>query len=118
MARNALLKQYLDAGIQFTQMTRERAESIVKDLVDAGEVRRKQANKLVDDLVDRSRSNLDQMLDTVRSEVQDQVALLNVVSKDAFSRLEDQVSQLRSQLERSEEHTSELQSRQYLVCRL
>ncbi len=53
MARNALIQQYLDAGIQFTQMTRERAEAIVKDLVKAGEVRRKQAASLVDDLVDR-----------------------------------------------------------------
>ena len=97
--RNALLKQYLDAGIQFTQMTRERAESIVKDLVDAGEVRRKQANRLVDDLVERSRSNFDQMLETVRKEVQDQVALLEVVSKDAIARLEDQVNQLRTQIE-------------------
>ena len=97
--RNALLKQYLDAGIQFTQMTRERAEAIVKDLVDAGEVRRKQANRLVDDLVDRSRSNFDQMLETVRKEVQDQVALLEVVSKDAIARLEDQVNQLRTQIE-------------------
>ena len=97
--RNALLKQYLDAGIQFTQMTRERAESIVKDLVDAGEVRRKQANRLVDELVDRSRSNFDQMLETVRKEVQDQVAILEVVSKDAIARIEDQVNQLRTQIE-------------------
>jgi colicin import membrane protein len=99
MARNALLKQYLDAGMQFTQMTRERAESIVKDLVDAGEVRRKQANRLVDDLVDRSRNNVEQFLDTVRKEVRDQVALLEVVSKEAFGRLEEQVGQLREQVQ-------------------
>ena len=55
MARHALIKQYLDAGIQFTQMTRERAEAIVKDLVEDGEVRRKQASRMVDDLVERSR---------------------------------------------------------------
>jgi polyhydroxyalkanoate synthesis regulator phasin len=99
MDRNALLRQYLDAGVQFTQMTRERAESIVKDFVEAGEVRRKQANRLVDDLVDRSRANVDQFLDTVRQEVRDQVALLEVVSKEAIGRLEDQVGQLRSQVE-------------------
>src|SRR5688572_15500539 len=98
-SRNALIKQYLDAGIQFTQMTRERAESIVKEMVEAGEVRRKQGNRLVDDLVDRSRSNVEQLLETVRKEVQDQVALIEVVSRDAFSRLEDQVTQLRAQIE-------------------
>jgi len=99
MARNALLKQYLDAGMQFTQMTRERAESIVKDLVEAGEVRRKQANRLADELVDRSRANVEQLLETVRREVHDQLALVEVVTKDAFARLEDQVGQLRSQVQ-------------------
>ncbi len=99
MARNALLKQYLDAGMQFSQMTRERAEAIVKDLVDAGEVRRKKANSLVDDIVDRSRSNLEQLLDTVRAEVQNQLALVEVVTKEAFGRLEDQVGQLRTQVQ-------------------
>ena len=98
-SRNALLRQYLDAGIQFTQMTRERAESIVKDMVEAGEVRRKQGNRLVDELVDRSRSNVEQLLDTVRKEVQDQVAMIEVVSRDAFNRLEEQVTQLRAQIE-------------------
>ena len=98
-SRNALLKQYLDAGIQFTQMTRERAESIVKEMVEAGEVRRKQGNRLVDDLVERSRSNVEQLLETVRKEVQDQVAMIEVVSRDAFNRLEEQVTQLRAQIE-------------------
>ena len=57
------------------------------------------ANPLVDDLVDRSRANVEQLLDTVRKEARDQVALLEVVSKDAFSRLEEQVTQLRGQIE-------------------
>src|SRR3712207_8904104 len=36
---------------------------------------------------------------------------------NAFTELNDPIDQL-SRFERSEEHTSELQSRQYLVCRL
>ena len=43
MAQNDMLKRYLDAGIAFTQMTRTRAEDIVKELVSAGEVQREGA---------------------------------------------------------------------------
>src|SRR5215207_1407747 len=99
MARNALLKQYLDAGIQFTQMTRERAEAIVKDLVRDGEVRRKQAATMVDDLVERSRSNAEQLVELIQGEVRNQLALLEVVTKETVSRLEDQVAQLSNQVQ-------------------
>ena len=37
MAKNPLIKRYLDAGMAFTQMTQSRAEAIVKDLVKQGE---------------------------------------------------------------------------------
>ena len=83
----ALFKQYLDAGVQFSEMTRDRAEKIVKELVEAGEVRRQQATGLVNDLVDRSRANAEALVETVRSEVQSQLAALEVVTKDAVDRL-------------------------------
>ena len=38
MAQNDMLKRYLDAGIAFTQMTRAKAEEIVKDLVKRGDI--------------------------------------------------------------------------------
>ena len=42
MARNPL-QQYVDSSAQFTELTRERAEKIVKKLVKAGEINRKKA---------------------------------------------------------------------------
>ncbi|MEY2477519.1 MAG: hypothetical protein QOG87_2834, partial [Actinomycetota bacterium] len=42
MAQNDMLRRYLDAGMAFTQLTRARAEAIVKDLVKAGELQREQ----------------------------------------------------------------------------
>src|SRR3712207_8321361 len=45
------------------------------------------------------------------------VPLAAVVELDALAKLEDRLLLLQLPL-RSEEHTSELQSRQYLVCRL
>src|SRR5688500_680863 len=53
MAQSDVLKRYLDAGVAFTQMTRQRAEAIVRDLVKAGEVQSDQAQQVVQDLVER-----------------------------------------------------------------
>ena len=98
-APQALFKQYLDAGIQFSEMTRERAEKIVKDLVEAGEIRRQQASDLVNDLVDRSRANTEAMVETIRGEVRNQLAVLENVTKDAVERLEAQVAALSAQVQ-------------------
>ncbi len=57
MAQSDIFKRYLDAGAEFTQLTQKRAEAIVSDLVDAGEVQRSQASEAVQDLIERSRAN-------------------------------------------------------------
>jgi polyhydroxyalkanoate synthesis regulator phasin len=82
MAQNDMLKRYLDAGIAFTQMTRAKAEEIVKELVTAGEVQRDQMQAQVDELIERSRRNTDQLLALVRQEVSTQFAQLGLVTKD------------------------------------
>src|SRR5436309_2922673 len=89
--QNDLLKRYLDAGMAFTQMTRSRAESIVKDLVKAGEVQQKQAQKQVDDLVERSRKNTEQLVDLIRKEITAQLASVGIATKDDIARLEARI---------------------------
>lgn len=78
MAKNDSLKRYLDAGVAFTQMTRERAESIVQDLVDTGEVRRKEAQKRIEQLIERSQKNTDELLGLIRREVAEQLKSLGL----------------------------------------
>jgi polyhydroxyalkanoate synthesis regulator phasin len=87
MPENDLLRRYLDAGIAFTQMTRQRAEGIVRDLVAAGEVSREQATSRVEELVERSRQNTEALLALVRREVDDRLAQLNLVSRDDVTAL-------------------------------
>jgi polyhydroxyalkanoate synthesis regulator phasin len=92
MPQNDMLKRYLDAGVAFTQMTRDRAEAIVKDLVKAGEVQQKQAQKQVDDLVERSRKNTEQLLEVVRREVTTQLSAVGLATKDDIARLEAMIA--------------------------
>jgi polyhydroxyalkanoate synthesis regulator phasin len=88
MPQNDMLKRYLDAGIAFTQMTRARAEGIVKDLVKAGEVQRDQTQERVDELMDRSRKNTEQLLELVRAEVRQQFSAMGLATKDDIQRIE------------------------------
>lgn len=73
MAQNDNLKRYLDAGMAFTQLTRDRAEALVNDLVKAGEIRRKEAQQQIEELLERSQKNSEFLVGVVRKEVADQL---------------------------------------------
>jgi polyhydroxyalkanoate synthesis regulator phasin len=101
MPQNDLLKRYLDAGVAFTAMTRSRAEAIIKDLVKAGEVQASQAQKNVDQLVERSRANTERLVETVRREVNQQVANLGLATQADIARLEKKIAALSKPVARS-----------------
>jgi DNA-binding protein HU-beta len=94
MAQNEIVKRYLDAGANFTELTQRRAEAIVKDLVKTGEVQAEQAQQAVQDLVDRSRRSTEKFLELVRHEVRAQVASLGLASKKELARLEKRIDSL------------------------
>jgi polyhydroxyalkanoate synthesis regulator phasin len=96
MAQSDLLKRYLDVGMAFTELTRARAERIVKDLVRTGEVQRERAQENVDELLERSRKNTQAVADLVRRELKTQVTRLGLATKDDVSRLERKVDALAS----------------------
>jgi polyhydroxyalkanoate synthesis regulator phasin len=97
MAQNQLFKRYLDAGLQFSQMTQQRAEALVRDLVRAGEVQAEQAQVVVNELVDRSRRNTERFVEQIRAEVRNQLDVAEVVTKDVVARLQAQIDEMRSQ---------------------
>jgi polyhydroxyalkanoate synthesis regulator phasin len=94
MAQNDVLKRYIDAGIAFTAMTQSRAEALVKDLVKAGEVQAEQAREVATELVERGRKNSEQLLETVRREVKNQITSLGLVSKADLDKAEARLSAL------------------------
>jgi len=87
MPENDLLRRSLDAGVAFTQLTRKRAESIVREWVRNGEVNREQATARVEELLERSRQNTDALLAVVRKEIDDRVAALNLVTREDLAHL-------------------------------
>ena len=66
MASNERIRKYLDAGTVLGQVSRGRAEEIVRELVNAGDIQRSQAQEWVDNLVERSHKSSEQVLELVR----------------------------------------------------
>jgi polyhydroxyalkanoate synthesis regulator phasin len=101
MATNDRWQQYLDAGRAWTQMTREQAEAVVKDLVKAGELQQKRAKKAVDELLERSRKNAEDLRKLVRHEMQSQISALGIATKDDLARLERKLTKAGSTTKKS-----------------
>ena len=78
------------------ELTRYRAEQIVKDLVSAGDVRREQASGIVRELLETSKASRQELVRFVRSEIQSQIAALGVADRRELERLERRVARLES----------------------
>ncbi|HZU72628.1 MAG TPA: hypothetical protein VE990_07630, partial [Acidimicrobiales bacterium] len=94
MAENDFLRRYLDAGIAFTQLTRDRAEELVRELVRAGEVQREQTQQWVEELVERGRRNREQVAELVRRELRDQLESTPLATRIDLDRLESRLAEL------------------------
>src|SRR5271170_615869 len=85
MANNERIRKYLDAGTVLGQVSRGRAEEIVRELVNAGDIQRNQAQDWVDNLVERSRKSSEQILELVRHEVASQLVKIDSKSLESLA---------------------------------
>jgi polyhydroxyalkanoate synthesis regulator phasin len=81
-------------GSGIAELTKHRAEQMVKDLVKGGEIGPKGASSLVKDLVDRSRENRKELVRFVRGEIKNQIEGLGLATKRDFERLERRIGRL------------------------
>ena len=79
------------------ELTRYRAEQVVRDLVKTGDVRREQASGLVRDLLERNRQNRKELLDFLRAEMQHQVESLGLATRRDLAQLERRVARLEAE---------------------
>ena len=87
-------KKYVEAAAVLGRVTRARAEEIVRELVDAGEVQRGQAQEWVDDVVERSRKASEDLVHLVRKEVRQQLAAMGVDRDHLAKQVADLMKQL------------------------
>jgi polyhydroxyalkanoate synthesis regulator phasin len=96
MPGDELFKRYLEIGASVLGMSRERAESIVRDLVASGEVAKGQATKAADWLVERGRAGTEELAEMVRREIRQQIVALGLVTKDDLARVESRIDEVRA----------------------
>src|SRR5579862_6487137 len=73
MSQTDGLRRYFEAALALTQITRSRAEEVVRDLIHTGELESNRAQDWVEDLVRNSRQRSEAFVGTVRSEVRRQL---------------------------------------------
>jgi polyhydroxyalkanoate synthesis regulator phasin len=86
MSENDGLRRYVEAATALTQITRSRAEELVRELIKAGELERHRAQDWVETLVKTSRDRSEALVDTVRGEVRQQLKELGFTNVDDLAK--------------------------------
>lgn len=95
MAKSTL-QRLVDSGLQISEMSRQQAESVVRQLVKAGEVQRRDAEDLVQRLLEMGRETTIRVAEQVEAELLRQVRQVSARLDDVESRVESLTSQLRA----------------------
>lgn len=95
---NNALSKYVEAANGLTQLTKARAETIVKQLVKQGEVATGQAGELVEDLLEKSKRNREQVSALVKSETKRAVKAMGLATTNDVEKLQGKVRDLEKQL--------------------
>ncbi|HMK97364.1 MAG TPA: hypothetical protein VK425_07435 [Acidimicrobiales bacterium] len=86
MAKSDGLRRYLEAGTSFTQVTRTRANELVRELIRSGQLERQKAQDWVEDLVKMSRQRSEALISTVRGETRKQLKELGFTNVDDLAK--------------------------------
>ena len=81
-------KRALETGIQFTELRRSQARRLASELVAQGQLARDQLGAAVDELVEISRHRSEELRKVVSSEVQRQLGVLGLATKNDLAALE------------------------------
>jgi polyhydroxyalkanoate synthesis regulator phasin len=85
-------KRVLSTGMEFTEMRRSQARSLVGDLVAQGHLARDQMSAAVDEVLEVSRRRSDDLRKVVQHEVQRQLGALGLATKSDLKALEGRVA--------------------------
>ena|ERR1700686_5162032 len=86
MTENDGLRRYVEAATALTQITRARAEELVRELIKAGELERHRAQDWVEELVKASRDRSEALVATVRGEVRQQLKEVGFTNVDDLAK--------------------------------
>ena len=89
-----LVRRYVDSLAGMSEMPRDRAEKLVRELAKRGEVRVRDIQRTTQELVDRSMRNRQELVRLIQKEIKRQIASLGVASREDVDKLAKRVKDL------------------------
>lgn len=87
-------KRYQEAGADFVEVARSRAEAILRELTKVSDATQRQAEEAFDEAMGGSRAGAEQLLTAIRREVAAGLAVLGIATKDDLAAMEERLSRL------------------------
>lgn len=97
-----LVRRYVDSLAGLSEVPRERAEKLVRELAKRGEVRVRDIQRTTQEIVDRSMRNRQELVRLIQKEIKRQVQALGLATRDDV----DKVAKRVKDLERAKRSTS------------
>ena len=88
-----MIQRLLDAGVEFTNLSKKQAEAIVTSLVNSGEVQRRDTEAAVQSLLERTRETSSRVGESVQREIAKQLEWLS----ERFDEFEDRFEEFAEQ---------------------
>ena len=101
-----ILKKSMSVGLGLAFLTKEKIESIAKDLSERGEIEKKDVKKFIEDLSEKSEEARKKVDGRIEKIVKAVLQKMNLVSKDDFVELKKQVKKLEKALKEEKEKES------------
>ena len=94
MARDDRFKKYQEAGADFLEMARTRAEEFLSELSKLGDSTQKQAQDAFEEMVEGSRRGTEQIVNTIRAEIASQLSVIGIATRREIDDLERRLTTL------------------------
>jgi polyhydroxyalkanoate synthesis regulator phasin len=86
-----IMKKSMAAGIGIIAFTANKAQELVDDMVERGELTREQGTSVIKEIAQQGEETRKQLSEMMRAEVRKVVDEANIASKDDIKRLEDKI---------------------------
>jgi polyhydroxyalkanoate synthesis regulator phasin len=93
-----LIKKSMSVGLGLAFLTKEKIETIAKELSERGELEKKDVKKFIDDLSEKSEEAKKKVDGRIEKIVKAVLKKMNLVSREDFLKLEKQVKQIKKAL--------------------
>jgi polyhydroxyalkanoate synthesis regulator phasin len=92
------IKKSMSVGLGLAFLTKEKIETIAKDLSERGELEKKDVKKFIEDLSEKSEEAKKKLDGRIERIIKAILEKMNLVSRDDFLKLEKQVKQIKKDL--------------------